>query len=123
MEGRVKSLQPLPAGKTWYNKIMIALIEQHREQIAALCRQYGVRRLEVFGSAAKGDFNPATSDIDFFYELSPRDTQDYADRFFGLLEELEALLGRKVDLVSAKDAHNPYFLEVANRHRQTLYAA
>jgi hypothetical protein len=40
-----------------------------------------------------------------------------------LKDQLEALLGFKVDLVSAKHAKNPYFLEEANRHRQTLYAA
>ena len=89
----------------------------------ALCRQYGVRRLELFGSAASDDFNPSTSDVDFFYEFDPTETHDYADRFFGLMEALELLLCRKVDLVSAKDATNPYFLEVANRHRQILYAA
>lgn len=82
-----------------------------------------MRRLELFGSAASGDFNALTSDVDFFYEFNPTQANDYADRFFGLQEALESLLGRKVDLVSAKDARNPYFLEVANRHRQTLYAA
>ena len=57
--------------KTWYNKIMIALIEKHRDQIAALCRQYGVRRLELFGSAARGDFNANSSDVDFFLRVKP----------------------------------------------------
>ena len=113
----------LRARKTWYNNTMIALIERHREQIAALCRRYGVRRLELFGSAARGEFNSDTSDVDFFYEFEATQANDYADRFFGLMEDLESLLGHKVDLVSAKDVHNPYFLEVANRHRQTLYAA
>ncbi len=110
-------------GRNRYNMGMIALIEQHRDQIAALCRRYGVHRLELFGSAASERFDPSTSDVDFFYEFNPTEADDYADRFFGLLEALELLLGRKVDLVSAKDARNPYFLEVANRHRQTLYAA
>jgi predicted nucleotidyltransferase len=48
---------------------------------------------------------------------------DLADRFFGLKEDLQRLLGVDVDLVSAPDVKNPYFLQVANRHRQTLYAA
>ena len=38
--------------------LMLDLIEQHREQITALCRQYDVKRLELFGSAARGDFDP-----------------------------------------------------------------
>jgi uncharacterized protein len=102
---------------------MIALIEQHRDEIEALCRKYKVRRLELFGSAASGEFEPGSSDIDFFYELEPDQATSIADRFFGLKEELETLLRKDVDLVSAKDAKNPYFIEVANRHRVTLYAA
>lgn len=102
---------------------MIPLVEQHRHQIVELCRLYGVKRLELFGSAASGDFDAARSDIDFFYEFDAAVADDLADRFFAFKERLEALLQRKVDLVSARHATNPYFLQEANRHRQTLYAA
>lgn len=105
--------------------VMIELLEQHRQEIATLCRKYGVRRLELFGSAAgggRGDFDPAQSDVDFFFEFDA-DPLRLADRFFGLMEDLEHLLGRKVDLVSSQDAKNPFFLQVANQHRVTLYAA
>jgi hypothetical protein len=101
---------------------MIDLISQHREQIAALCRKYGVRKLELFGSAAREDFDVADSDLDFFFEFDA-DPTALANRFFGLAEDLQELLGRRVDLVSSQDAHNPYFLQVANQHRVTLYAA
>jgi predicted nucleotidyltransferase len=101
---------------------MIPLLEQHREQIAALCRKYGVSKLELFGSAARGAFEPARSDVDFFFEFDSDETH-LADRFFGLCEDLERLLGQPVDLVSSRDVRNPYFLQVANRHRVTLYAA
>jgi hypothetical protein len=101
---------------------MIELLEQHREAIAALCRRYGVRKLELFGSAARDDFDAANSDVDFFFKFDD-DPKGLADRFFGLMEDLEQLLGRKVDLVSSRDVRNPYFLQVANRHRVTLYAA
>jgi len=101
---------------------MVEFIEKHRDRIAALCRKHGVRKLELFGSAARGDFDSAGSDIDFFFEFDGNPTH-LADRFFGLAEDLEQLLGRRVDLVSSPDVRNPYFLEVANRHRVTLYAA
>ncbi|MGA2501303.1 MAG: nucleotidyltransferase domain-containing protein [Tepidisphaeraceae bacterium] len=101
---------------------MIPLVGKHRDEIAELCRKYGVRKLELFGSAAQGNFNEAMSDVDFFYEFDS-DPVRLADRFFGLMEDLEELLGHKVDLVSSQDAKNPYFLQVANRHRTTLYAA
>ncbi len=102
---------------------MIDLIEQNRSQITELCRRYRIKRLEVFGSAASGEFDAARSDVDFFYEFDESDVSDIADRFFDLKDHLEALLGRKVDLVSARDAKNPYFLNEANRYRHTLYAA
>jgi predicted nucleotidyltransferase len=102
---------------------MIDLIEKHQLQIAALCRKYGVKRLELFGSAARGDFNSTKSDVDFFYEFASVETAGIANRFFALQHDLETLLGVKVDLASAPDATNPYFLQVANRHRLTLYAA
>ena len=103
---------------------MVALIEQHREQIAALCRKHDVNRLELFGSAARGgDFDPAASDFDFFVDFCSAGWEKAADRWFGLQEDLEALLGRKVDLVSIRAVTNPYFLQVANRNRVQLYAA
>ena len=101
---------------------MLRLIEENRSQIEKLCRRFGIRRLELFGSAASGTFNPEASDVDFFYEFDQNPT-GLADRFFGLQEVLQKLLGKKVDLNSAKDATNPYFLQVANRNRVTLYAA
>ena len=102
---------------------MHPLVEQHRSQIEALCRKYGLKRLELFGSAASGNFDFDRSDLDFFYEFDSADWKGMADRFFGLLEDLQSLFKRKVDLVSLKAATNPYFLESANRSRITLYAA
>jgi hypothetical protein len=57
---------------------MTSLKEQHREEVAALCERFGARRLDVFGSAVRTDFDPATSDLDFlveFDELPPGSTQ------------------------------------------------
>ena len=102
---------------------MLYLIQEHREQIAALCRLYHVKQLDLFGSAARGDFDAATSDLDSFVEFVSYDVPSIADQWFGLQEDLEKLLGREVDLTSVRSAKNPYFLEVANRHRITLYAA
>jgi uncharacterized protein len=102
---------------------MIELNEQHRQAIADLCRQFGVRHLDLFGSAARDDFDPASSDLDFFVQFQSDDWHGAADRWFGLQEGLEAVFRRKVDLVNSAAAQNPYFLEVANRNRIQLYAA
>ena len=48
---------------------MIALIAEKKDRIAEHCRRLNVKRLEVFGSAARGDFDPEKSDIDFLVEF------------------------------------------------------
>jgi uncharacterized protein len=101
---------------------MHPLVAQHLSQIAALCRKQDVKRLELFGSAARADgANP--NDLDFFVEFHDYDSPAIADQWFGLQEDLQALLGHPIDLTSPRVARNPYFLAVANRARVQLYAA
>jgi len=96
-------------------------IEPHRAELEALCRRFGVRRLELFGSAVSGGFD-ARSDLDFLVEFDSPEAPGYADRFFGLLESLEALFGRPVDLVVDSAIRNPYFREAVERAKELLYA-
>ncbi len=102
---------------------MIREIVERRTELGALCRRYQVRRLEVFGSAAAGEFRPESSDLDFLVEFETAANEGYADRYFGLLESLEALFGRPVDLIVASAIKNPYFRESVERTRALLYAA
>ena len=103
---------------------MIDLVTQHLDDIAALCRHYGVRRLDLFGSAATGDFDPERSDIDFLVEYPPDyDFGLWSARHFELKERLEQLLSRRVDLVMASALRKPRFIESVNQTRQLLYAA
>jgi len=102
---------------------MLDLLEKHREEIANLCRRFGVARLESFGSAARGDFDAATSDFDFLVEFRDIPWADASEPYFGLLHGLEDLLGRKVDLVERSAVTNYYFLKVVDQHRELLYAA
>ena len=93
-----------------------------RDQLADLCRHHGVVRLEVFGSAADGNFDPERSDIDFLVEFGESDSGNLFHRFFGLSVALEQLFARKVDLVSPSALKNPYFIAAVNRSRQPVYA-
>lgn len=102
---------------------MIELIERNRPTIERLCRKYGVTRLEIFGSAARGDFEPGRSDLDLLVEFGPQSPADLFHRYFGLREELEILLGCGVDLVMLSALKNPYFIRAVNESRATLYAA
>ena len=103
---------------------MIALIDDNKAALERLCEQYRVRRLELFGSALTDDrFDDADSDMDFLVEFLPLETGQRADAYFGLLEALEALFQRSVDLVVTKAIKNPYFLQAIDRERELLYAA
>jgi hypothetical protein len=103
---------------------MIRLLEENREAIEDLCKRYQVRRLEVFGSSlTEKSFHSETSDIDFLVEFLPLRQGEYADTYFGLLEALEELFDRHVDLVMPGAIKNLYFLESVNRDRTVLYAA
>ena len=102
---------------------MVAILEQHLESIRALCVQSGVRRLDLFGSAAMPTFDPLKSDYDFFVDFHDLGWKGSFRRYMNLKLGLEDLLGREVDLIETKAVDNPFFLEVANRHREEVYAA
>jgi len=102
---------------------MVRLLDSNRRQVAELCRRYQVQRLEVFGSATSERFDAQTSDMDFLVEFLPLEPGTRADAYFGLLEELQALFGRPVDLVMTRAITNRYFLEAIAPQREVLYAA
>ncbi len=102
---------------------MIALIEAERAQIAELCRRYRVRRLDAFGSATGDGFDPRASDLDFLVEFFALAPGQRADAYFGLLEALEELFQRPVDLVMTRAITNPYFRQAVERTREVVYAA
>lgn len=103
--------------------LLMLPLEDLREPIANLCRLHRVRRLDVFGSAARSDFDPARSDVDLLVEFDASAESTYADAWFGLRDGLEALIGRPVDLLSATAIRNPYLRAELQRTRRALYAA
>lgn len=90
--------------------------------LAALCRRFHVRRLDLFGSAATGRFSSDRSDLDFlvtFEEPLPKGA--YAEVYFGLRAALENLFGRKVDLVTEHALQNPYLRHRIEAQKRTIY--
>ena len=79
---------------------MHAIIAEKRGDLRDLCRRFGVARLDVFGSAARGSDFGAESDVDFLVEF--RSPEDSVARFLEFRDALAALLGRPVDLVDRK---------------------
>ncbi|WP_048438745.1 nucleotidyltransferase family protein [Caenimonas sp. SL110] len=102
---------------------MHALIDQRRAEISHICEAHHVRKLEVFGSAARGtDFDPAKSDADFLIEFEPRTTRRL-ELYLQVKEALEVLLQRSVDLVEPGALKNPFVLASINRNREVVYGA
>ncbi len=102
---------------------MTELLEQSRSDVIALCKRYGVSRLEAFGSAVNAARFNEQSDLDFLVEFLPKAVGGYVDAYFGLLDGLESLFHRPVDLVIPSAITNPYFRESVERTKALLYAA
>ena len=80
----------------------VAGLEVDLEQLDMLCRRYGVARLEVFGSVARGEADE-NSDLDLLYELVPASKLGW--EIDDLQDEFSRLFGRPVDLVSKRALH------------------
>lgn len=101
---------------------MHLLIEKNREAIATLCRRHGVRKLEVFGSILRGDFDPARSDVDVLVEFEANAAGSFTN-FLDLKESLQAVFGRAVDLVELCAVRNRRLRHYIERSKSPVYAA
>lgn len=102
---------------------MLPLIAERRSEIAALCRRFGVRRLVVFGSAARGkDFDPQRSDVDFVVAFDRADGVSLRE-FLGLRDALSEAVGRPVDLVVEGSVRNPFIRAGIERSAETVYGS
>ena len=101
---------------------MTTAIDHHRRAVEALCRQFDVHRLELFGSATGPGFDAKRSDFDFIVDFGAGEQVDLFNRYFGLKQALEQTLGRDVDLVMAGALANPHVIDAVNRTRQPVYA-
>lgn len=92
--------------------------------LAALCRRFHVRRLDLFGSAARGtDFDPQLSDLDLLVDYEPGHSPPALGDFLALRDALEALFGRKVDLAMESAIRNPYLRAGIAAARVPLHGA
>jgi len=102
--------------------IFSELIEPKLDELAALCRRLGVQRLDLFGSAATGRFDPVRSDLDFLVEFEPAPLGGrYAKAVFELRIGLERLFGRPIDLLTGPMLKNPYLRHQVEAEKRPLY--
>ena len=100
---------------------MNGLIARREDELKTLCERHGVERLAVFGSALRRDFSIETSDLDFVVEFPANMPSDrHAAAYFGLLEDLEGLFRRSVDLVEPRSVRNPYIKREIEEQQETL---
>jgi uncharacterized protein len=104
------------------NALLLRELETQRGPLTALCIKYGVASLDIFGSGTSDDWQPAQSDIDFLVVFHRHSDRDIADRYLGLADDLEALFGRPVDLVTERSIRNPYFRQAVESSRMPVYA-
>ena len=93
--------------------------EMIKKLVLPACRKFNVKRLDIFGSVARGE-EKEIRDLDFLVEFDEPD-QRLSKRFFGLLHTLEDLFNRPVDLVTKSAIKNPYFRDRIMEERKSVY--
>ena len=99
-----------------------AEFESKRGALAAVCEKHGVAPLDLFGSCTTDEWSPIDSDLDFVVAFRPDTNRGIAGRYLGLAENLEALFGRAVDLITPASIRNPYFRQRVDATRSRVYA-
>jgi predicted nucleotidyltransferase len=102
---------------------MNILIQENLEKIREIFKAHNVKKAALIGSALRSDYNE-NSDVDLLVTFSDDiDLLDYSDNYFELKIELEDLLDRNVDIISAKALKNPVLINEINNSKRELYAA
>jgi uncharacterized protein len=93
-------------------------IQIDHEKVAEFCRARGIRKLSLFGSVLREDFDPERSDVDVLAEFEPGALKGVGFRYFGYGEELAAILGCRVDFCSRL---NQYIEAAVRREAVPIY--
>jgi predicted nucleotidyltransferase len=96
-------------------------VARHLHALPEICRRHHVVWLDLFGSAVNGDFDPARSDVDVLAKFDWHDGVNAFRAYFGLMDELERLFGRSVDLATDGSIKNPYVLRQVDASRLRVF--
>lgn len=100
---------------------MEKLLQSKLPEVVKLLHFHKVKRAYAFGSVVNGGFQP-TSDIDLLVAFEDNlDPVEYGEHYFELVNKLEILFNRSVDLVTELSLKNPYFIKVLNETKVVLY--
>lgn len=109
-----KSIDPMASGTN--------PLAAYRAAVAHLCEAHGVRRLELFGSALRADFDTEHSDADFVVEFQPGRGQGFSN-FLEFKEALENVLARPVDLIELHAVTNRRLRHHIEQTKAPFYVA
>lgn len=99
---------------------MKPLIKDKENELQLYCIQYGVDKLYLFGSFARGNMS-VDSDIDLLVSFIPNISRDYFDNYMSFKENLERLYHRKVDLLEVQAIRNPILKKIIDRDKIVMY--
>jgi predicted nucleotidyltransferase len=102
---------------------MTISVDKQQDEIAAVCRQYGIERLFVFGSAIREDFKPGDSDIDLLVEFGPIDVTKKFHVYLDAREAFRRIFNVDVDLVMRGAVKNKIIAKEIDRTKKLIYAA
>jgi predicted nucleotidyltransferase len=102
---------------------MNRVVQEKLKEMVDLCKNRGVRRLALFGSAATDSFDRFSSDLDLIVEFKPMSPVQHADNYFGLMEDLQQLFDVPVDLIESEPIRNPFFRKAVAETQEVLYEA
>ena len=103
--------------------IVPKILAENLPAIQELCRKHKVKKLWAFGSVLRDDFRE-DSDVDLLHEWDEENItdQEYLDNYYGFLDALKQLFGRKIDFVHYPSMKNPYFIKDVEETKVLLYA-
>ncbi len=99
---------------------IMTLLTAHIEQIKDICASNKVRTLFAFGSVINDRFN-AESDVDMVVDIAETDPLAYADNYFNVKEQLEAVFNRHVDLLEQKAIRNSFLKREIDQTKILIY--
>jgi predicted nucleotidyltransferase len=102
---------------------MTISVDEQQDEIAAACRQFGIERLFVFGSAIREDFRPGESDIDLLVEFGPIDVTKKFHVYLDAREAFRQIFNADVDLVMRGAVKNKVIAKEIDLTKKLIYAA
>jgi uncharacterized protein with HEPN domain/predicted nucleotidyltransferase len=99
---------------------MNKVVEEKLPDLIRICQRNGIRLLELFGSAARDEFQPSASDLDFIAAFDESAQRGGFQPYLDVLREFETLFGRKVDLLEADAITNPFLWDAIAQDRIVL---